>query len=201
MAKPLVRIGIFASGSGSNAEAIIQYFNPFPTIEIAAIFTNKPKAGVVKVAESYQIPVYSFHRHTLQEETQVLDALNKAAIDFIVLAGFLLLMPASIVNAYQGRIINLHPALLPKYGGKGMYGKAVHEAVKRNGESQTGITIHYVNQVYDDGQIIRQFKCPVDPEMDSVSDIEQRVRALEVTYYPPTIQEVLEGVYGPQISD
>ena len=187
-----VRIAIFASGSGSNAQALIEYFNPYPEVTVGAIFTNRPKAGVISVGEAYRIPVYTFKKRTLYEETQILNALFTANIDLVVLAGFLLLMPPYLVKAFRGRIVNLHPALLPNSGGKGMYGKAVHEAVKAHGDQQTGITIHHVNEAYDEGQIIRQFTCEVDPVNDSAEDIESRVHSLEHTYYPPTVREVIE---------
>lgn len=197
---PSVSIAVFASGSGSNAEAIIQYFKSYQQVAVRAIFTNNSKAGVEKVGQAHGLPIYTFRKSTLYEETQILNALYNAGIDFIVLAGFLLLMPPGIVEAYRGRVVNLHPALLPKYGGKGMYGKAVHQAVKEHGDRQTGITIHYVNEAYDEGQIIQQCVCEVDPEQDTPDTIEKRVRALEHQYYPPAVAHTIQAVFGIRLT-
>lgn len=188
------RIAIFASGSGSNAANIVRYFRDNSAIEIAAIFTNNQNAGVVKVGEQNGVPVHVFGKNTLYNSTDILDLLRNEQIDFIVLAGFLLLVPEYLIKAYPGRIINIHPALLPRYGGKGMYGEAVHKAVLDNNEHRTGITIHYVNRDYDDGRIIAQYECEIDPEKDTVSSVKARVRELEHTYYPKVIAELVEAL-------
>jgi phosphoribosylglycinamide formyltransferase-1 len=194
MHSPYTKIAVFASGSGTNTEALVQYFKEHPSINVTVIFTNQPNAGVVQVAEHYDIPVYTFRKKTLyQEPAYILKALKAHQIDFLVLAGFLLLMPETIVEAYHGRIVNIHPALLPKYGGKGMYGRAVHQAVLQNQESVSGITIHYVNEAYDEGQVIEQVKCTVYPEEDTVDDLQMRVRQLELYHYPRIVEQVIEG--------
>ncbi len=194
MHSPYKKIAVFASGSGTNTEALVQYFKEHPSINVTVIFTNQPNAGVVKVGEHYDIPVYTFRKKTLyQEPAYILKALKAHQIEFLVLAGFLLLMPETIVEAYHGRIVNIHPALLPKYGGKGMYGRAVHQAVLQNQESVSGITIHYVNEAYDEGQVIEQVKCPVYPEEDTVDDLQMRVRQLELYHYPRIVEQVIEG--------
>lgn len=192
-----IRIAIFASGSGSNADALISYFKATASIEVTLIVTNKSRAGVLQVAEANKIPVHVFSKTTLyQEPEKVLKSLNESNIDFIVLAGFLLLMPERIVQSFPGKIVNIHPALLPSYGGKGMYGKAVHQAVKANQETKTGITVHYVNEAYDDGQIIEQVTCPLRPVNDSIEDIEQRVRQLELKHYPRIVHQVINSTFG-----
>jgi len=144
-------IAIFASGRGSNAQAIIDYFKDNATIKVALIITNNKNAGVIQIAKDNRIPFDIISPAALKEEETILDVLDVYQIDFIVLAGFLLLIPAHLVKAYPNKIINIHPALLPKYGGKGMYGSKVHEAVIANKELETGITVHYVNEKYDDG--------------------------------------------------
>lgn len=192
-----IRIAIFASGSGSNADALISYFKATASIEVTLIVTNKSRAGVLQVGEANKIPVHVFSKTTLyQEPEKVLKSLNESNIDFIVLAGFLLLMPERIVQSFPGKIVNIHPALLPSYGGKGMYGKAVHQAVKANQETKTGITVHYVNEAYDDGQIIEQVTCPLSPANDSIEDIEQRVRQLELKHYPRIVHQVINSTFG-----
>jgi phosphoribosylglycinamide formyltransferase-1 len=192
-----VRIAIFASGSGNNANALINYFKNTPYIDVGMIATNKSKAGVLQVGEAHQLTTLVFRKSTLyQNPDEILKFLRENHIDFLVLAGFLLLMPATIVKAYPGKIVNIHPALLPSYGGKGMYGKTVHEAVKANRETLTGITVHYVNEAYDDGQIIEQVTCPVDPLKDSIDDIQQRVRQLELNHYPRIVHQVINSIFG-----
>ncbi len=192
-----VRIAIVASGSGNNADALINYFRDTPSIEVELIATNKSRAGVIQVGEAHKITPIIFSKSSFyQQDNKILKVLQKSQIDFIVLAGFLLLMPASIVRAYPGKIVNIHPALLPYYGGKGMYGKAVHEAVKADRQTVTGITVHYVNEAYDDGQIIEQVTCSLDPSKDSIEDIEQRVRQLELNHYPRIVHQVINATFG-----
>jgi phosphoribosylglycinamide formyltransferase-1 len=184
-------IAIFASGAGSNALAIIKHFDKHPTIKVALIITNNKTAGVIQIAKEHRIPFDIINPTELKEEETMLDLLDVYQIDLIVLAGFLLLIPTFLINAYPDRIINIHPALLPKYGGKGMYGKRVHEAVRAANDAETGITIHYVNENYDEGKYITQEKCYVEPS-DTVDSIAAKIRALEHTYYPLAIEKLLK---------
>lgn len=186
-------IAIFASGSGTNAEEIIRYFKNHEQINVALVLSNNPDAYVLERAKSHQIPTLVFDRNTFYRETSVDEALVKYGIEFIVLAGFMWLMPARIVKQYSDKMINIHPALLPAYGGKGMYGMHVHEAVVKNRETQTGITIHLVNEEYDKGKILFQAKCPVEPT-DTAHDVAAKVHALEYAHYPSVIgQTILMG--------
>ena len=183
-------IAIFASGRGSNAQAIIDHFKNNPTIKVALIITNNKNAGVIQIAKENKIPFDIISSDELKEEETILDLLEVYQIDLIVLAGFLLLIPAYLVKAYPNKIINIHPALLPKYGGKGMYGMKVHEAVIINKETETGITIHYVNEKYDEGEYIAQFRCHVEPS-DSAEMITSKVHHLEHEHYPRVIETLL----------
>jgi phosphoribosylglycinamide formyltransferase-1 len=183
-------IAIFASGKGSNAQAIIDYFKGHSTIKVALIVTNNKTAGVIQIAKDSRIPFDIISPTELKEEETILDLLDIYQIDLIVLAGFLLLIPAYLVRAYPNKIINIHPALLPKYGGKGMYGLKVHETVLANKESETGITIHYVNEKYDEGEYIAQYRCHVEPS-DSKEMIVKKVNELEHEYYPQEIAKLL----------
>ena len=185
------RIAIFASGSGSNAENIINYFSGSPNVSFPIILSNKKEAFVHERAKKMQIPSITFDKMQL-ENGEVLALLQKEGIDFIVLAGFLLKVPENILAAYPNKIVNIHPALLPNYGGKGMYGMKVHEAVVANGEKESGITIHYVNEHYDEGAIIAQYKCEVLPT-DSPDDVAEKVHALEYKYFPRVIEGVIVG--------
>ncbi|MGK7392159.1 MAG: phosphoribosylglycinamide formyltransferase [Candidatus Cyclobacteriaceae bacterium M2_1C_046] len=189
-----INIAIFASGSGSNAEEIIKYFRGINDINVKLILTNRPDAYVVKRAEKYNIDHVLFTRKDFYETGKVLEVLKENSIDFMVLAGFLWLIPTNIINRYSNKIINIHPALLPKFGGKGMYGASVHEAVKAAKEKETGITIHYVNESYDEGNIIFQAHCPVFPE-DSVEDIQKRVHALEYEHFPSIIEKTIRKAF------
>ncbi len=190
------RIAVFASGSGSNAENLVEYFNKTVEKEVALILTNNPKAYVLERAKRLGVATEVFDREDLKKG-KVLEALREHDIDFIVLAGFLWLMPAEIVRAYKGRIVNIHPALLPKYGGKGMYGLHVHRAVIENGEKESGITIHYVNEEYDKGDIIFQARCPVLPD-DTPESLQERVHALEYEHYPRVVDKVIESLSEPR---
>jgi phosphoribosylglycinamide formyltransferase 1 len=185
------RIAILASGSGTNAENIILHFKDHKNITVSLILSNNPNAGVLERAKKLGITSVVFNRSDLNETGKVLDILEQANIGFIVLAGFLWLIPKNILNAYKGKIINIHPALLPKYGGKGMYGDKVHQAVIDNKELETGITIHYVNEEYDQGDIIFQAKCTIDPLKETVDEIAHKVHQLEYTHYPIIIQKLL----------
>jgi len=183
-------IAIFASGRGSNAKAIIDYFKDHATIKVALIVTNNKTAGVIQIAKDNRIPFDIISPAELKEEETILDLLDVYQIDLISLAGFLLLIPAYLVRAYPNKIINIHPALLPKYGGKGMYGIKVHEAVIANKETETGITIHYVNEKYDEGEYIAQFRCHVEPS-DSAESIAAKVHQLEHEHFPRELEKLM----------
>lgn len=183
-------IAIFASGKGSNAQAIIDHFKGHPSIKVALIVTNKKDAGVIQIAKENRIPFDIVSPAELNNEEELLDMLEIYDIDLIVLAGFLLLIPAFLVKAYPNKIINIHPALLPKYGGKGMYGKHVHEKVLTNKDTESGITIHYVNEHYDEGQYIAQFRCHVEPA-DTLETLAARIHELEHEHYPKEIEKLL----------
>ena len=187
------RIAIFASGRGSNAQRIIEHFQQHPTIEVVLIASNKAQAGVLAIAHQYDIETLVFDKTYLYKSQQLLNDLNTHRVDFIVLAGFLWLVPSYLIQAFPKRIINIHPALLPKYGGKGMYGMHVHQAVCKAQEAETGITIHYVNEVYDDGEIIFQTTCPVTAS-DTPQDIARKVQRLEHQHFPKVIERLLEAV-------
>ena len=184
------KIAIFASGSGSNAENIIQYFAQKPQFCVKSVFCNVPDAYVLERAKKYRIPSFVFNREEFRNPDKVFRQLQEQEIDFIVLAGFLWLMPSFITAAWPNKIVNIHPALLPAYGGKGMYGHHVHEVVIAAGEKESGITIHYVNDHYDQGAIIFQAKCPVLPT-DTPDDLAARVHELEYRYFPQIIAETI----------
>ncbi len=184
------KIAIFASGSGSNAENIIQYFAQKPQFCVKSVFCNVPDAYVLERAKKYRIPSFVFNREEFRNPDKEFRQLQEQEIDFIVLAGFLWLMPSFITAAWPNKIVNIHPALLPAYGGKGMYGHHVHEAVIAAGEKESGITIHYVNDHYDQGAIIFQAKCPVLPT-DTPDDLAARVHELEYRYFPQIIEETI----------
>ncbi|MFM2231230.1 MAG: hypothetical protein RL607_2488 [Bacteroidota bacterium] len=183
------QIVIFASGSGTNAEAIIRYFSPKSGV-VQAIFCNNPTAGVLEKAEALGVPVELFDKNQLQDG-DVLERLKKYQPDLIVLAGFLWMYPASLLKVFP-KVINIHPALLPKYGGKGMYGNRVHEAVLEAKESHTGITIHYVNEHYDEGAIIAQFETSI-ADCTTAACIAAKVHALEQAYFPQVIDQLLHA--------
>jgi phosphoribosylglycinamide formyltransferase 1 len=184
-------IAIFASGSGSNAQKIAEYFTGSNEINIAIILTNNKDAGVIDRAKNLNIPCYLFDKEAYKNG-EVLSILTENDIDFVVLAGFLWLVPKQFIEAFPNKIINLHPALLPKFGGKGMYGHHVHEAVIEAGEKESGITIHYVNEAYDEGAIIFQAKYSID-ENDSAIDIANKGQVLEHKHFPKVIEEIVLG--------
>ena len=189
MNNPRKHIVIFASGAGSNAQKIIDYFRNTP-VSVALIVCNKPGAGVLSIAENEKIPTLLIEKERFFKGDGYVSHLQQANADLIVLAGFLWKIPASIIEAYRTKIINIHPALLPAYGGKGMYGEKVHEAVIGAGELQTGITIHYVDEQYDRGDIIFQTACPV-MEGDTPETLAKRVHQLEHLHYPVVIADLL----------
>ncbi len=183
------KIVIFASGSGTNAQNIIEYFEDHGIIEVAMVFSNKKDAYVLERAAKFNVPTVVFDRKTFYDTTDILQILLKNEISFIILAGFLWLIPQIIIKSFPNRIVNIHPALLPKYGGKGMYGKYVHQVVLESGDKESGITIHYVNEEYDKGDIIFQTRCEVKPE-DDPETLAQRVHQLEYIYYPKIIEKL-----------
>jgi len=184
-------IAIFASGAGTNAQQIINTFSGSANIHIGLIICNKPGAGVMAIAGKARIPTLLIERDRFMNGDHYLPELQKHHIDFIVLAGFLWKMPASLVQAYPKKIINIHPALLPKYGGPGMYGAKVHESVIASRDSESGITIHYVDELYDHGEIIFQAKCIVAPD-DTAETLAQKIHVLEHAHYPEQIAGILQ---------
>jgi phosphoribosylglycinamide formyltransferase-1 len=186
-------IAIFASGSGTNAENIIRYFSNKNSAKVTLVLSNKRQALVLKRAEALNIPSLFFDQNDFYVTGKVSDLLEKYGIDFIVLAGFLWLVPEKIIEKYHGKIINIHPALLPSYGGKGMYGEMVHKSVIANRDSESGITIHFVNNRYDEGDIIFQARCKVDPD-DTPESLAQKVHALEYVHFPQVIEKLIIGM-------
>jgi phosphoribosylglycinamide formyltransferase 1 len=188
------KIALFASGSGSNAQKIVEYFKEDAQKDVAQvslILSNNPQAKVLERAKNLEIPSQVFDRKTFYQTTQIVDLLQAQKIDLIVLAGFLWLIPDNLIQAFPQNIINIHPALLPKFGGKGMYGMRVHQAVKEAGETETGITIHWVNEKYDEGGIIFQTKCKIE-SYDSPETIAQKIQKLEHEFFPKVIADLLK---------
>lgn len=186
------RIAILASGSGSNAENINTWFSGSKLAKVSLILTDNPHAFVLDRAQRMGIEALVFTPAELRSGI-VLATLQSKKIDFVVLSGFLKLIPVALVEAYRGKIINIHPALLPKFGGKGMYGDRVHKAVVDAGETESGITIHYVNEHYDEGHIVFQAKCPVSID-DTPETVAQKVHALEYAHYPRVIEELISNL-------
>lgn len=184
------KIALFASGSGTNVENIIHFFELKPDIEISCIFCNRPDAGVLNRAKRLNIKSIIFNRTQFYDTGEVMDHLINLNPDLIVLAGFLWILPSQMTNAFRNRIINIHPALLPKYGGKGMYGKKVHQAVINSGDTESGITIHHVNENYDEGNIIFQAHCPVDKN-DTSESLAAKIHDLEYKHFPLIIEQML----------
>lgn len=184
------KIAVFASGSGTNAQNLIDYFSTSIYAKVELVLCNKPDAYVIKRAEKMSVPVVVFDREDFYRNARVLDVLIEKGIDLIILAGFLWLVPDNIISEFEGRIVNIHPALLPAYGGKGMYGDRVHTAVIDNKEKESGITIHYVNNKYDDGDIIFQAHCEVKDD-DTPDSLAQRIHELEHKYYPKVVEEII----------
>lgn len=184
------KIAIFASGSGSNAENIIRYFQKSDSVEVSLVLSNKSDAYVLERAHRLKVPCNVFPKEEWISGDEILAILQEYRIDFIVLAGFLVRVPDLILHAYPDKIINIHPALLPKFGGKGMYGDRVHEAVVAAGEKESGITIHYINENYDEGNTIFQATCPVLPN-DTPDDVAEKVHALEYEHFPKIIELII----------
>jgi phosphoribosylglycinamide formyltransferase 1 len=186
----MINLAIFASGNGTNAENLIRYFNGHTQINIHSVITNNEHAGVVAKAKALNIPTRFFSNEIFKAQPEiVLQYLKSMQIDGVVLAGFLLLFPALIIAQYPNKIINVHPALLPAYGGKGMYGMHVHKAVIEHNEKESGISVHYVNEKYDDGAIILQAKCDIVPS-DTALDLVKKINALELEYLPRAVEMV-----------
>ncbi len=190
----MIRIAIFASGSGTNAQRITEYFREHSVlIAVDLILSNKQDAQVLERARKLGVSTVTFSRHEFYEGTRIPELLKEHAIEYVILAGFLWLVPDVILKAYPSRILNIHPALLPRYGGKGMYGLKVHEAVISNQDKESGITIHLVNERYDEGQILFQVKCKIE-ETDTPSSLAEKIHALEYRYFPRVIEHyILNG--------
>jgi len=188
--KKMKNIAIFASGSGTNAENLIRFFRTSPFGRVRIVLTNRPGAGVIKRAQSLEVESLVFTREQFYGSNEVLNLLFERDIDFVVLAGFLWLVPDSLLKSFENKIVNIHPALLPKYGGKGMYGDRVHQSVIEAGELESGITVHYVNQKYDEGDIIFQARCFVDPS-DSPDTLARKIHDLEYQYFPGEVEKLL----------
>lgn len=184
------RLAIFASGSGSNTENIAKYFSKKPDLEISAILSNNANAFVLSRAKKLNIPTLVFSRSEFNKTDKIIDFLAEKKIDFVVLAGFLWLLPLNLLRKYPNSIVNIHPALLPKYGGKGMYGMNVHSAVVENKEKESGITIHMINEKYDEGKIIFQTKCSIDSK-DTPEDVAEKIHKLEHEFFPKIIEQLL----------
>ena len=185
-----MNIAIFASGSGSNCENLIRYFEHSSQIHCALVVSNKPDAYVLVRAERLGVPTAVITREQLHNVDVMMPLLQQYGVGFIVLAGFLPLIPNYLVEAFPRKILNLHPALLPKYGGKGMWGRHVHEAVKAAGETETGMTVHYVTSVCDSGEIIAQYRVALTPD-DTADDIAEKEHQLEMEYFPKVVEEVV----------
>lgn len=185
------RIAIFASGSGSNAQKIMEHFKKNADAEVALILTNNPEAYVLQRADNFEIPSHIFDRHEFYETDDVIRLLKNLQVDLIVLAGFLWLVPQSLLKAFPNKIINIHPSLLPKYGGKGMYGDKVHNAILAAKEEESGITIHFVNEHFDEGEIIHQSRFRIDAD-DDLEMIKFKGQQLEHTHFPKVVENLLK---------
>ncbi len=185
-------LAIFASGAGSNAQKIIEYFRDSEKARVVLLVCNKPGAGVIKIAEENKIPVLMIERERFINGDGYVNEIGAAGTDFIILAGFLWKVPQTIIDSFPRKIINIHPALLPKFGGRGMYGQYVHQSVINAGEVESGITIHYVDEHYDNGDVIFQTGCPV-LKNDTPETLAARIHTLEHLHYPRVIEEVVSG--------
>ena len=188
----LVNVAIFVSGGGTNCENLIRHFEHSETVKCALVVSNKPDAYALVRAERLGVPTAILPKAQLNNPDETLPLLQEYGIDFIVLAGFLPLIPSYLIDAFPRKIINLHPALLPKFGGKGMWGHHVHEAVKAAGETETGMTVHYVTPVCDGGEIIAQFRVALSPN-DTVDDIAEKEHQLEMKHFPQVVEQVLDA--------
>ncbi|WP_026896744.1 phosphoribosylglycinamide formyltransferase [Daejeonella oryzae] len=184
-------IAIFASGSGSNAQKIMEYFKKHPEAEVTLVLTNNPEAYVLQRADNFEIPSHIFDRNEFYHTDNIVNLLKNLQIDIVILAGFLWLIPQNLLKAFPNKIINLHPALLPKYGGKGMYGDKVHTSVLEAGETESGITIHFVNENFDEGEIIHQSRFHIDKN-DDLKMVKFKGQQLEHLHYPKVIENLLK---------
>jgi phosphoribosylglycinamide formyltransferase-1 len=187
------RIAIFASGSGSNAQKLMEHFKRSNEIEISLVLTNNADAYVLQRADNFEIPTHIFDKNEFYKTDEIIDLLKNLEIDFVVLAGFLWLIPKNLIHAYPGRIVNIHPAILPKFGGKGMYGDHVHNAVMAAGETEGGITIHYVNENYDDGEYIYQARYRIDKN-DNLEMVKFKGQQLEHQHYPRIVETIVKKI-------
>ena len=187
------RIAIFASGSGSNAQKLMEHFKRSTEVEVALVLTNNPDAYVLQRADSFENPSHIFDKQEFYKTDNIIDLLKNLDIDLIVLAGFLWLIPKNLIQEYPGRIINIHPAILPKFGGKGMYGDFVHKAVMEANEPEGGITIHYVNENYDEGEYIYQAKYKID-KGDNLEMIKFKGQQLEHLHYPKVVESIIKKI-------
>ena len=185
-----MNIAIFASGGGSNARKIMEHFEGHPSVKIVLVVSNKADAGVLDIAEKFGIEHLIISKSILYDSEFILNQLHQRGVEFIVLAGFLLLVPTYLVEHFERKIVNIHPALLPKFGGKGMHGSHIHAAVRAANETETGITIHFCNAAYDEGDIVFQARCPVLPE-DTPHDIARKVLELEHHFFPKIIEKIV----------
>jgi len=184
------RVAVFASGNGTNAESLFEYFDNHPSIKVVILLSNNPQARALERAKRWNIPTMTFDKDDLLNKSKVLNTLKSYDIDWIALAGFVWLLPSSIVLKYTNKIVNLHPALLPKFGGKGMYGENVHEAILKAAEEESGITIHLVNEEYDKGSILFQATCEIEPN-ETVDSLTNKIHKLEYMHFPPTVEGLI----------
>ncbi|MBQ6204343.1 MAG: phosphoribosylglycinamide formyltransferase [Prevotella sp.] len=189
----MTNVAIFVSGSGTNCENIIRYFKDSEKVNIRLVVSNKADAYALVRAQSLDVPTAVMTKNDFNDQEKMTDLMKAYDVDFIVLAGFLLIVPDFLIKTYERRMINIHPALLPKYGGKGMYGHHVHEAVKAAGEKETGMTVHYVSDVCDGGEIIAQFRTPLSPE-DTPDDIAHKEHLLEMEHFPRVIEQIIDSL-------
>jgi phosphoribosylglycinamide formyltransferase-1 len=187
---PLVKIALFASGSGSNVQKIMDYFDKSSEIKVALLLSNNKNAYALERAQKMGVPTLVFDRKSFFESDEVIGELKSKDISWVILAGFLWMVPSNLIKAFPNQIINIHPALLPSYGGKGMYGMHVHTAVHKAGEKESGISIHLVNEKYDEGEIIFQATCPLDPQ-DTPEIIAKKVLVLEHKHFPEVIESAI----------
>lgn len=187
------RVAIFASGSGSNAQKLMEHFKNSTDVEIALVLTNNPDAYVLQRADNFEIPSHIFDKNEFYKTDHIVELLKNLDIDLIVLAGFLWLIPKSLINEYPGRIVNIHPAILPKFGGKGMYGDYVHLAVLEAKENEGGITIHYVNENYDEGEFIYQARYRIEKD-DNLEMVKFKGQQLEHLHYPRVVESILKKI-------
>lgn len=188
----MTNLAIFVSGTGSNCERLIRYFADSTEINVSLVVSSKADAPAVQKAESLGVPVHVVNAAGFRDEEAVMDLMRRYSVDYIILAGFLLMIPSYLVSAYEGRMVNIHPSLLPKFGGKGMYGMNVHRAVKEAGESETGMTVHLVSNVVDGGRVLAQFSVAVSPE-DTPEDIAAKEHVLEMEHFPIVIEKLVNG--------